>query len=119
MIGPLDWLKSNRVEVFKTTTRDGFDLYFRRPSAFDLTQVNNVIKTVQGSDRKGVEAYLFIPLLWCDAEGNLVFPNYADGVDQLRALKAEPLKELTDLCMESTGLRDLLGDAKEDAEKKS
>lgn len=71
-------------------------------------------------DRKkkgdGVPAAVAIALTLCDAEGNLVFPDLAEGLRTINALPTDVHDELAGPAMRVSGLAPR---ALEDAEKKS
>lgn len=95
----------------------GRELYFRDPSGTDYITIARLRSAVVG-DRKDTDlpGWLVVPLLLCDQEGKLVFPDFEDGVSYFKSLSAEALREVTQLCLQATGL----GEATvENAEKKS
>lgn len=115
----LDRLRAHRVKVSPAETQALGTVYFRDPSGTDWVRIQQLFRAVSGAGSDAVPGYLIVPLLMCEESGDLVFDNYDEGVAELSKLTPDALRQLTDACLDVTGIGALLRSGVETAEKNS
>lgn len=110
-------LRQHRVAPVSADVEGLGTVYFRKPSGADWVRIQQLFATVRSGGGKSVPHYLIVPLLWCDADGTKLFPNYEAGVAELDQIDGAILGPLADACMRVTGVGDLLRRGTETAEK--